>query len=261
MSTRRVTRSASAKVAAETSSSSSPSIPSTISTNLITTPTSNSTISSPRAGIKSKPKPPSKRPSSSPSTPSPSDPHISFPSASAFDQYLLLQSGPSTLSGIWVRITKKSSISRFPSVTYHEAVDVALCHGWIDGQRKALDNIFFLQRFTPRRPRSLWSRRNVERVEVLMAEGRMRPAGIAAVEAAKKDGRWDRAYAGPATMEVPADFEDALAGDEAARTAFQGLSKAQRYSFLWSIQTAVKKETRQRKIKEFVGLLAEGKTL
>lgn len=89
----------------------------------------------------------------------------------------------------------------------------------------------------------------------------MRPAGIAAVEAAKKDGRWDRAYAGPATMEVPADFEDALAGDEAARTAFQGLSKAQRYSFLWSIQTAVKKETRQRKIKEFVGLLAEGKTL
>ncbi|ETS01031.1 hypothetical protein M419DRAFT_49675, partial [Trichoderma reesei RUT C-30] len=189
-----------------------------------------------------------------------SDQPISFPSASAFDQYLL-RSGPSTLSGIWLRITKKSSISRFPSVTYHEAVDIALCHGWIDGQRKSLDDISFLQRFTPRRPRSLWSRRNVERVEALTAEGRMRPTGIAAVEAAKEDGRWERAYAGPATMEVPGDFEDALASNEAARAVFEELSKAQRYSFLWRIQTAVKSETRERRIKEFVDLLAEGKTL
>ncbi|PTB62006.1 hypothetical protein BBK36DRAFT_68662 [Trichoderma citrinoviride] len=185
---------------------------------------------------------------------------ISFSSASAFDEWLL-QAGSSTLSGIWLRLTKKFSISRFPSITYHEAVDIALCHGWIDGQRKSLDETFFLQRFTPRRPRSLWSRRNVQRVEMLMAEGRMKPAGVAAVEAAKEDGRWERAYAGPAAMEVPGDFEDALAGNEAARAAFQGLSKAQRYSFLWRIQTAVKSETRRRRIREFVDLLAEGKTL
>ncbi|KAH0494763.1 hypothetical protein TgHK011_008352 [Trichoderma gracile] len=221
--------------------------------------TSSSSSSALTTVVKSKPSSKSKPPPSA--VPSiASDQSISFPSASAFDQYLL-QSGPSNPSGIWLRITKKSSISRFPSVTYHEAVDIALCHGWIDGQRKSLDSISFLQRFTPRRPRSLWSRRNVDRVELLTAEGRMRPAGVAAVEAAKEDGRWERAYAGPATMEVPGDFEDALAGNEAARAAFQGLSKAQRYSFLWRIQTAVKRETRERKIREYIDLLAEGKTL
>ncbi|EGR47472.1 uncharacterized protein TRIREDRAFT_122497 [Trichoderma reesei QM6a] len=267
MPNQRVTRSASTKATAKASSlsPSSPSISSTASTNLTTSRFRVTTSSSPsprtvvksNAKTKSRPPPHSKSSSSSSSS---SDQPISFPSASAFDQYLL-RSGPSTLSGIWLRITKKSSISRFPSVTYHEAVDIALCHGWIDGQRKSLDDISFLQRFTPRRPRSLWSRRNVERVEALTAEGRMRPTGIAAVEAAKEDGRWERAYAGPATMEVPGDFEDALASNEAARAVFEELSKAQRYSFLWRIQTAVKSETRERRIKEFVDLLAEGKTL
>ncbi|KAL7815208.1 bacteriocin-protection, YdeI or OmpD-associated domain-containing protein [Trichoderma gracile] len=264
MSNRRVTRSALAKAAAKTSSSSSPSISSTSATNLATTSKSKSTTSlsssSSTTVVKSKLNSKSKTPSPSTVPSIASDQSIRFPSASAFDQYLL-QSGPSTPSGIWLRITKKSSISRFPSVTYHEAVDIALCHGWIDGQRKSLDSTSFLQRFTPRRPRSLWSRRNVERVELLTAEGRMRPAGVAAVEAAKEDGRWERAYAGPATMEVPGDFEDALAGNEAAKAAFQGLSKAQRYSFLWRIQTAVKRETRELKIRESIDLLAEGKTL
>ncbi|KAK1238434.1 hypothetical protein MKX07_006580 [Trichoderma sp. CBMAI-0711] len=274
MSNQRVTRSASAKATSKassssSSSSSSPSISSIASTHLTTSrfrvtapsPPSPRTVVKSNAETKSRPPPQSKSSSSpSSSSSSSSDQHISFPTASAFDQYLL-QSGPSTLSGIWLRITKKSSFSRFPSVTYHEAVDIALCHGWIDGQRKSLDDISFLQRFTPRRPRSLWSRRNVERVEALTAEGRMRPAGVAAVDAAKGDGRWERAYAGPATMEVPRDFEDALASNEAARAVFYGLNKAGRFSFLWRIQTAVKSETRERRIKEFVDLLAEGKTL
>ncbi|TFA99703.1 hypothetical protein CCMA1212_008503 [Trichoderma ghanense] len=262
MPARRVTRSASAKAAAKTSSS-SPSISSASAANPITTSRAKSTTSSTfsKAVAISKPKPASNPspPSTFPS--SPSDHSISFSSASAFDQYLLQSGSSTTPSGIWLRITKKSSISLIPSITYHEAVDIALCHGWIDGQRKSLDSISFLQRFTPRRPRSLWSRRNVQRVEVLTAEGRMKPAGIAAVDAAKEDGRWERAYAGTATMEVPRDFEDALAGNEAARTAFQGLSRAQRYSLLWRIQTAAKRETRDRKIREFVDLLAEGKTL
>ncbi|EHK24047.1 uncharacterized protein TRIVIDRAFT_8458, partial [Trichoderma virens Gv29-8] len=185
---------------------------------------------------------------------------LNFPSASHFDAWLL-DSGSSTPSGIWLRFSKKSIIAKLPSISYLEAVDTSLCHGWIDGQRKRLDENFFLQRFTPRRPRSLWSRRNVQRVQMLTAEGRMKPAGIAAVDAAKEDGRWEKAYAGPATMEVPEDFEDALAENEMAKMTFQGLSKSQRYSFLWRIHTAKKIETRERRIREFVDLLAEGKGL
>ena len=184
-------------------------------------------------------------------------PIMLFSNAAAFDNWL--QTNGADAPGLWLKLAKKGAPE--PSFSKQEAIDAALCHGWIDGQRKSLDETFFLQRFTPRRPRSLWSRRNVQRVEMLMAEGRMKPAGVAAVEAAKEDGRWERAYAGPAAMEVPGDFEDALAGNEAARAAFQGLSKAQRYSFLWRIQTAVKSETRRRRIREFVDRLAEGKTL
>ncbi|EHK44476.1 hypothetical protein TRIATDRAFT_319739 [Trichoderma atroviride IMI 206040] len=181
---------------------------------------------------------------------------LSFPSASHFDAWLLQNS--STPSGIWLRFSKKAILASVPSVSYLEAVDVSLCHGWIDGQRKALDEKFYLQRFTPRRRRSLWSQRNVQRVEMLTVEGRMKPAGMAEVDAAKGDGRWEKAYAGPATMEVPEDFANALEENAIAKTAFEGLSRADRYPFLWSITTVKRAETRERKIREFVSLLASG---
>ncbi|KAM0521284.1 hypothetical protein ACHAPE_002761 [Trichoderma viride] len=184
---------------------------------------------------------------------------LSFSSASHFDTWLLQNS--STPSGIWLRFSKKAILAQVPSVGYLEAVDVSLCHGWIDGQRKALDESFYLQRFTPRRRRSLWSQRNVQRVEMLTAEGRMKPAGMAEVDAAKEDGRWEKAYAGPATMEVPEDFANALKENEIAKTAFDGLSRADRYPFLWSITTVKRAETRERKIREFVSLLASRQAL
>lgn len=185
---------------------------------------------------------------------------LSFASASHFDDWLL-QSGTLTPSGIWLRFSKKAIIAQVPSVSYLEAVDVSLCHGWIDGQRKALDENFYLQRFTPRRRRSLWSQRNVQRVEILAAEGRMKPAGIAEMDAAKEDGRWEKAYAGPATMEVPEDFANALKENEIAKSVFDGLSRSDRYPFLWSIATVKRAETRERKIREFVSLLASGQAL
>ncbi|PON23015.1 hypothetical protein TGAM01_v208020 [Trichoderma gamsii] len=184
---------------------------------------------------------------------------LSFPSASHFDTWLLQNS--STPSGIWLRFSKKAILAQVPSVSYLEAVDVSLCHGWIDGQRKALDENFYLQRFTPRRRRSLWSQRNVQRVEMLTAEGRMKPAGMLEVDAAKGDGRWEKAYAGPATMEVPQDFANALKENAVAKAAFDGLSRADRYPFLWSITTVKRAETRERKIIEFVSLLASRQAL
>ncbi|UKZ67869.1 uncharacterized protein TrAtP1_009028 [Trichoderma atroviride] len=165
---------------------------------------------------------------------------------------------PQPPCGIWLRFSKKAILAQVPSISYLEAVDVSLCHGWIDGQRKALDEKFYLQRFTPRRRRSLWSQRNVQRVEMLTVEGRMKPAGMAEVNAAKGDGRWEKAYAGPATMEVPEDFANALEENAIAKTAFEALSRADRYPFLWSITTVKRAETRERKIREFVSLLASG---
>ncbi|KAJ6443477.1 bacteriocin-protection, ydeI or ompD-Associated domain-containing protein [Purpureocillium lavendulum] len=196
---------------------------------------------------------------------------MAFPDADAFTAWLAAH-GASTPSGILLRIGKKAA--PFPSVSYASAVDVALCHGWIDGQRRAHDEHSFLQRFTPRRPRSLWSRRNVARVAALAAEGRMHPAGQAEVDAARADGRWDRAYAGAGDMHTPRDFEDALrahgngdgngeGGGEggAAWRTWEALGRSKRYPFLWRIETVKRDETRRRKIEEFVALLAEGKTL
>lgn len=148
-----------------------------------------------------------------------------------------------------------------PTVTYQEGIDEALCCGWIDGQRKSFDERYFLQRFTPRRRKSLWSRRNVEKIAALTAAGRMTPAGTAEVDAAKGDGRWEKAYAGAATIEVPDDFRAALdARPDAART-FDGLTKAARYPFLHRLCTVKKEETRTRKMAEFVELLARGEVL
>jgi uncharacterized protein YdeI (YjbR/CyaY-like superfamily) len=162
-------------------------------------------------------------------------------------------------NGVWLKFAKKAS--GIQSVVYAEALEVALCHGWIDGQAKSLDDDHYLQRFTPRRPRSKWSKINRGHVERLTAEGHMRPAGLREVERAKTDGRWDAAYDSPTTASVPDDFRQALEAKPAALEFFESLGKTKRYSFLYRVREAKRPETRAKRIAEYVELLAEGKTL
>jgi uncharacterized protein YdeI (YjbR/CyaY-like superfamily) len=159
--------------------------------------------------------------------------------------------------GLYVQIAKKSA--GVPSVTAAEAVEMALCFGWIDGRANRVDDDWFTVRYTPRRPRSVWSQKNVATVARLVAEGRMRPAGLAAVEAAQADGRWDRAYAGPATVTVPDDLAAALAADPGAEAFFAALDRANRYSVLWRVHTAPTPRTRTKRIAACVQMLAEGR--
>lgn len=170
-----------------------------------------------------------------------------------------LETNASSSPGVWLAIPKKGSGRSSP--TYAEALDIALCFGWIDGQKASLDDAAFLQRFTPRGPRSLWSERNREHVARLTAEGRMRPAGLAEVERAKADGRWDAAYAGQATAEVPDDLRAALDAEPAAAALFEELDRANRYAILFRIVTVKRVETRARRISELVAMLARGETL
>lgn len=156
-------------------------------------------------------------------------------------------------NGLWLKIAKKDS--GIPTVTYAEALDVALCYGWIDGQKNSFDEKYFLQKFTPRRPKSIWSKINVEKVERLIKDGHMKPAGLKAIEAAKADGRWANAYDGPKNMAVPEDFQKALNKNKKAKAAFESLKSAERYSFLFQIHNAKKAETRERRIKQFVEML------
>lgn len=156
-----------------------------------------------------------------------------------------------------VRMAKKHTGVR--SLDWASAVDVVLCFGWIDGQSRRIDDDWFVQRFTPRRPKSTWSKINREKAERLIAEGRMRPAGLAEVERAKADGRWAAAYAGAATATVPDDLAAAL--DEAGlRAAFDALSGQNRYAILHRLMTARRPETRARRIEKYVGMLARGET-
>lgn len=161
--------------------------------------------------------------------------------------------------GVLLRLYKKDSGE--PSVTYAQALDEALCHGWIDGVKRAYDAQSWLQRFTPRRPRSAWSQVNVGHVARLTQEGRMQPAGLAAVEAAKKDGRWAKAYASSKDMTVPADFLRALQKDKKAHAFFKTLNKANVYAIAYRLQDAKKPETRERRMKQFLEMLAEGRKL
>jgi uncharacterized protein YdeI (YjbR/CyaY-like superfamily) len=146
-------------------------------------------------------------------------------------------------------------------LTYREALEEALCHGWIDGQLRKRDETTYVRRFTPRRPSSAWSRRNVEIVDRLFQEGRMRPAGVEEVERAKTRGRWQAAYEGQATIDVPRDLAQALAADPQASTMFGNLSARNRYAILYRVQTARRPETRARRIAEFVTMLARGETI
>ena len=161
--------------------------------------------------------------------------------------------------GVWLVLAKKGTVKP-TSLTYDDALEEALCHGWIDGQVNRRDETTYKQRFTPRRKRSPWSKRNVGIAERLVEEGRMHAAGVAEIERAKSDGRWDDAYAGPATIEVPDDLAKALAAKPKARAMFEVLTKQNRYAVLYRVTTAKRAETRQRRIDEYVEMLARGDT-
>jgi uncharacterized protein YdeI (YjbR/CyaY-like superfamily) len=179
-------------------------------------------------------------------------PVLPFADQAALEAWL--EEHGATAPGLYVRIAKKGT--GVPSVDWAGMVEVLLCFGWIDGRAHRIDDAWYVQRITPRRPRSVWSLKNVQTVARLVEEGRMRPAGLAAVEAAKADGRWERAYAGPATITVPDDLAAALDAVPAARAAFDGLSSGDRYSVLWRVQTAATAGTRAKRIAAAVQTLA-----
>jgi uncharacterized protein YdeI (YjbR/CyaY-like superfamily) len=185
------------------------------------------------------------------------------------DLPVLLFTGPAELEawlernadapGLWLKIAKKGAPE--PSVTYAEALEVALCFGWIDSQKRGLDETHFLQRFTPRRPGGRWSKINREKAEALIAAGSMRPAGAAEVEAARADGRWEAAYEGQRTMAVPADLQCELDANPAAAEFFAGLSSQNRYAILYRLDEAKRPETRERRRRKFLAMLERGETI
>ena len=180
-----------------------------------------------------------------------------FESADAFEAWL--EAHGAEADEVLVRMAKKGS--GIDSVRYPEVLDTALCFGWIDGRREALDERWFLQRFTPRRPRSPWSRINREKAERLIAEGRMRPAGMAEVERAKADGRWEAAYEGQRNSTVPDDLQRELDARPAAKAFFANLNKQNRYAILYRLQDAKRPETRARRLEKFVAMLEAGETI
>jgi uncharacterized protein YdeI (YjbR/CyaY-like superfamily) len=161
---------------------------------------------------------------------------------------------------VWVALARKG-VTEPTSLTYEQALEEALCHGWIDGQMRGGDGRTYRQRFTPRRARSPWSSRNVGLVERLIAEGRMHAAGLSAVERAKADGRWEAAYPGPATVEVPSDLSEALDANPAARAKFDTLTSQNRFAILYRVEQARRADTRARRIEQFVAMLARGDTI
>ncbi|GAB4060185.1 YdeI/OmpD-associated family protein [Catellatospora paridis] len=184
-------------------------------------------------------------------------PTLTFADAVAFEQWLAAQ--PADSAGVWLKLAKKAS--GVPSVDYSQALDVALCHGWIDGPKAGVDEVYWLQKFTPRRARSRWSKINRNRVAALIEQGRMRPGGLAEIERAQADGRWEAAYDGMKTAEVPDDLAQALAADPQAQRFFETVDRQNRYAILHRIQEAKRPETRARRIAQYVAMLAEGKKI
>ena len=180
-----------------------------------------------------------------------------FASSAAWEKWLAAnhQHAP----GVWIEMAKKGS--RIASVTHAEALEIALCYGWIDSQALSVDELRYRQRFTPRRPRSKWSKINCAAVERLHAEGRLAPAGIREMEAATRDGRWEAAYASPRAMVVPPDLEARLAKSRRARRAFETLDSRNRYAILYRLHDAKRPETRARRLEQFVAMLEAGRTL
>ena len=184
-------------------------------------------------------------------------PIVGFDSPTAWEEWL--GANHQTSSGVWLKLARKGS--GVPSPTYAEALKVALCWGWIDGQKRGFDEQSWLQRFTPRGKKSIWSKFNCGHVEALIASGAMRPAGLAHVEAARADGRWDAAYAGQRTIEIPADLAAVFAAEPAVAAHFASLPSSHRYAFLFRLHTARKPETRQKRFADYVALLRQGKHL
>jgi len=181
-------------------------------------------------------------------------PTLTFESKKKFADWLAKNHDKS--AGLWLKIAKKGT--GIPSVTITDALDVALCYGWIDGQRNGFDENYYLQKYTPRRPKSIWSKINTAKVERLIASGEMKPSGLKAVEAAKQDGRWAAAYASQKNIEVPSDFQSALDKNKKAKAFFESLTSSKRYSFLFRVTTAKKAETREKRIRKFVEMLERG---
>jgi uncharacterized protein YdeI (YjbR/CyaY-like superfamily) len=177
-----------------------------------------------------------------------------FRDAAAFDAWLDEHHGRQ--EGVWLKLAKKGS--GIPSLTDDEAVDAGLCHGWISGQRKSLDETHYLQKYVPRRARSRWSQVNVAKVDALLAAGRMRPWGVAEVEAAKADGRWAAAYASQRNAAVPADLAAALDEDPRAANAFASLGKTERYAIILRLETARTPASRARHLRDAMSRLASG---
>jgi uncharacterized protein YdeI (YjbR/CyaY-like superfamily) len=178
---------------------------------------------------------------------------VAFSSAKELERWLAINHSKS--AGIWLRFFKKNS--GVPSVSYDEALDAAICFGWIDGQLKKYDEESWLRRFAPRRPKSVWSKRNRQHAERLIRAGRMQTAGLQEVEAAKQDGRWEAAYDSPSKMQIPDDFLNELAKNKRARAFFETLNRANVYAIVWRLQTAKKPETRQRRLASILAMLAQ----
>lgn len=183
-------------------------------------------------------------------------PIISFVSQKSFETWL--KKHHTSTAGVWMRIFKKDSGEK--TVTYAEALDVALCYGWIDSQKKSYDAKSYIQKFTPRGSRSIWSKVNIGHIDRLTKAQKMNPAGIAQVEAAKKDGRWEQAYDSPKNMKVPEDFLVLLKKHKKAYAFFKTLTKANTYAIAWRLQTAKKVETRERRMVTILEMLKTGKT-
>jgi uncharacterized protein YdeI (YjbR/CyaY-like superfamily) len=185
-------------------------------------------------------------------------PVLTVPDVAGWARWLLDHGERS--DGVWLVLAKKGT-SKPTNLMYDDALAEAICHGWVDGQLASGDEKTFLRKFTPRRPRSRWSKRNVAIAVRMIEEDRMRSSGLAAVSSAQADGSWDAAYASQANMEVPPDLATALAAVPEAKTMFAGLSAANRYSILYRIATAKRSDTRQRRIEQFVAMLARGETI
>ena len=183
-----------------------------------------------------------------------STPIIAFETDEIFETWLETNHASST--GIWLKIFKKNS--GVQTISYAQALDEALCFGWIDGQKKSFDEKAFLQKFCPRRPKSIWSKINIGHVERLSEEKRMRPAGMKAVEQAKEDGRWVQAYDSPSKMTIPDDFLTALSKNKKAELFFKTLNKANLFAIGFRLQTAKKQETRDKRMKDIIDMLSRG---
>jgi len=184
-------------------------------------------------------------------------PILPFASKKKWADWLARQHDKS--AGVWLKLAKKGS--EIPSLTYDEALEVALCYGWIDGQKKGFNDKFWLQKFTPRSARSIWSKINTEKAERLIKSGEMKPAGLKAIEAAKQDGRWDAAYESQKNISVPDDFQAALDKNAKAKAFFTTLNSVNRYAILFRIHNVKRAETRTKRIQQFVEMLERGEKL